>query len=443
MLSAVTVLAPPRTYRIHPAWWVAAVTFLALVGAAAFRAVPGVLIDPLRAEFGWSVSTISAAVAVNMALYGLTAPFAAALMERFGIRRVVMGALLVVALGSGLTVFMTASWQLLLLWGVLVGLGAGSMALSLVATVTGRWFVARRGLVSGILTAGGAAGQLVFLPLVAWIDSEWGWRAASLGTTAAALAVLPLVAWLLRDRPRDLGVAPYGGTADDDVDPVRTGAARAAVRGLVVAARSRPVWLLAVGFFICGMSTNGLVQPHFIPAAHDHGMPVTTAAGLLAVVGVFDIAGTVFSGWLTDRVDPRVLLLAYYGLRGFSLFLLPPLFGPEPQLSMVVFIVFYGLDWVATVPPTLALCREHFGARAPVVFGWVFASHQLGSAVAAFGGGVIRDVTGSYDLAWILAGGLCMVAAAASIAIRRDPPPPAETTLPTSPTEASAAQAHG
>jgi len=439
----VTALAPPRTHRIHPAWWVAAVTFLALVGAAAFRAVPGVLIDPLREEFGWSVSTISAAVAINMALYGLTAPFAAALMERFGIRRVVVSALLVVATGSGLTVFMTASWQLVLLWGVLVGLGAGAMALSLVATVTNRWFVARRGLVSGILTAGGAAGQLVFLPLVAWIDAEHGWRAASLGTTAAALAVIPLVAWLLRDRPRDLGVVPYGGTAADDVDPVRVGAGRAALQGLALAARARPFWLLAGGFFICGMSTNGLVQPHFIPAAHDHGMPVTTAASLLAVVGIFDIVGTILSGWLTDRVDPRLLLLGYYALRGFSLFLLPPLFGPEPQLSMVVFIVFYGLDWVATVPPTLALCREHFGARAPVVFGWVFASHQLGSAVAAFGGGVIRDVTGSYDLAWLLAGALCMAAAIMSVSIRRNLPPAETTALPTDPQEAAAAQAHG
>lgn len=443
MLLVVSVTAPARAHRIHPAWWVAAVTFLALVGAAAFRAVPGVLIDPLRDEFGWSVSTISAAVAVNMALYGLTAPFAAALMERFGIRRVVMCALLVVALGSGLTVFMTASWQLIMLWGVLVGLGTGSMALSLVATVTGRWFVARRGLVSGILTAGSAAGQLIFLPLVAWIDSVWGWRAASLGTTAAALAVLPLVAWLLRDRPRDLGVTPYGGTAADDVDPVRTGAARSAVRGLVEGAKKRPFWLLAGGFFICGMSTNGLVQPHFIPAAHDHGMPVTTAAGLLAVVGLFDIAGTIFSGWLTDRVDPRVLLLAYYGLRGLSLFALPTLFGPDLQVSMIAFIVFYGLDWVATVPPTLALCREHFGARAPVVFGWVFASHQLGSAVAAFGGGVIRDVTGSYDLAWFLAGALCLVAAVLSVSIRRNPPPPTATAQTTNPEEAAAAQAHG
>src|SRR5829696_4839304 len=337
MLSGVTVtgtvIRPPRAHRIHPAWWVAAVTFLALVGAAAFRAVPGVLIEPLRAEFGWSVTTISAAVAVNMALYGLTAPFAAALMERFGIRRVVMCALLVVAVGSGLTVFMTASWQLILLWGFLVGLGTGSMALSLVATVTGRWFVARRGLVSGILTAGGATGQLVFLPLVAAADAAWGWRSASLGTTAAALAVVPLVLWLLRDRPRDVGVVPYGGTAADDADPVRTGAARTALRGLLSGARTVPFWLLAGGFFICGLSTNGLVQPHFIPAAHDHGMPITTAAGLLAVVGIFDIVGTIFSGWLTDRVDPRLLLLGYYGLRGFSLFLLPPLFGPEPKLS--------------------------------------------------------------------------------------------------------------
>ena len=356
-----------------------------------------------------------------MALYGLTAPFAAALMERFGIRRVVLCALLVVAVGSGLTVFMTASWQLILLWGVLVGLGTGSMALSLVATVTNRWFVARRGLVSGILTAGGAAGQLVFLPLVAWIDSETGWRAASLGHDRGRPGRHPagrLAAPRPPARPRRRPLRRDRGRRRR---PGALGAARAALQGLALAARARPFWLLAGGFFICGMSTNGLVQPHFIPAAHDHGMPVTTAASLLAVVGIFDIVGTIFSGWLTDRVDPRLLLLGYYGLRGFSLFLLPPLFGPEPQLSMVVFIVFYGLDWVATVPPTLALCREHFGARAPVVFGWVFASHQLGSAVAAFGGGVIRDVTGSYDLAWFLAGGAVH---GRGDHVRLDPPEP-------------------
>jgi MFS family permease len=318
------------------------------------------------------------------------------------------------------------------------------MALSLVATVTGRWFVARRGLVSGILTAGGATGQLVFLPVVAAVaETSGGWRAASLGTTAAALAVVPLVLWLLRDRPRDVGAVPYGGTAADDVDPVRTGAARAAVLGFVHASRSRAFWLLAGGFFICGLSTNGLVQPHFIPAAHDHGMPVTTAAALLAVVGIFDIAGTVLSGWLTDRVDPRLLLLAYYALRGLSLFALPTLFGPDLHVSMIAFIVFYGLDWVATVPPTLALCREHFGARAPVVFGWVFASHQLGSAFAAFGGGVIRDVTGSYDLAWFLAGGLCLLAAALSLSIRRVLPAARPAAVPTEPGTASVTTTHG
>ena len=440
-----TTALPTRTSRIHPAWWVAAVTFLALIGAAAFRAVPGVLIDPLHDEFGWSLSTISLAVAVNLALYGLTAPFAAALMDRFGIRRVVITALLVVAVGSGLTVFMTASWQLLLLWGVLVGLGTGSMALSLVATVSGRWFVARRGLVSGVLTAAGATGQLVFLPLVALVSERWGWRPAALGTAAAALAVVPFVAWLLRDRPRDLGVAPYGGTPADDVDPVRGNPARAAISGLTGAVRTRPFWLLAGGFLICGASTNGLVQPHFIPAAHDHGMPVTTAAGLLALVGIFDVAGTIFSGWLTDRVDPRLLLLAYYALRGMSLFLLPQLFGTDIQVSMIAFIVFYGLDWVATVPPTLAICRQYFGARAPVVFGWVFAAHQVGAALAAFGAGVIRDATGSYDGAWYSAALLCMLAAALSISIRPRPaqPPAAETALPTAPAQAAADQAHG
>jgi sugar phosphate permease len=339
-------------------------------------------------------------------------------------------------------VFMTASWQLLLCWGVLVGLGTGSMAMSLVATVTGRWFVARRGLVSGVLTAAGATGQLVFLPLVAQVDQRWGWRPAALGTAAAALAVAPFVAWLLRDRPRDVGVAPYGGTAADDVDPVGGNPARTALRGLADAVRTRPFWLLAGGFLICGASTNGLVQPHFIPAAHDHGMPVTTAAGLLAVVGIFDVAGTIFSGWLTDRTDPRVLLLAYYGLRGMSLFLLPQLFGTDIQASMLAFIVFYGLDWVATVPPTLALCRQYFGSRAPVVFGWVFASHQVGAALAAFGAGVIRDVTGSYDAAWYGAAALCVLAAALSISIRRRPPSPA-TALPVEPVPAAADQAHG
>lgn len=407
--------------RGHPAWWVAGVTFLALVGAAGFRAVPGVLMEPLQAEYGWSVTTISLAVAVNMALYGLTAPFAAALMERFGIRPVVVSALVVVAAGSGLTVFMTASWQLVLCWGVLVGLGTGSMALALVATVTGRWFVARRGLVSGVLTAGGAAGQLVFLPLIAAVAEGSGWRAAALGVSVVALAVVPLVLLMLRERPRDLGVAPYGGTPADDVDPVRAGAGRLAVRALTDAARTKPFWYLSAGMMICGATTMGLIQPHFIPAAHDHGMPQTVAAGLLALVGLFDIAGTIASGWLTDRFDPRVLLLVYYVLRGASLAALPALFGPDIQANMVAFIVFYGLDWVATIPPTMALTREIFGARAPVVFGWIFASHQVGAAAMALVAGVVRDTVGAYDLAWQVGGALCLLAGGLSLMVRREP----------------------
>jgi MFS family permease len=418
----VSELSWARRPRIHPAWWVAAVTFLALVGAAGFRAVPGVLMHPLHEEFGWSISTISLAVAVNMALYGLTAPFAAALMERFGIRRVVTAALLVVAAGSGLTVFMGEVWQLVLLWGVLIGVGTGSMALAFVAVVTGRWFVRRRGLVSGVLTAAQAAGGLVFLPLMASLAGSVGWRGASLLIAAGALLVVPLVLLFLRDRPADVGTVAHG--ADPGEEPpeevVVGGAFRRTLTVLRDAARTGTFWLLAGGFAICGATTVGLLNTHFVPAAHEHGMPATTAAGLLAVVGVFDVVGTIASGWFTDRVDPRKLLAAYYVLRGASLAFLPFLLAPTAAPPLWAFIVFYGLDWVATVPPTVALCRERFGSRAPIVFGWVFAAHQIGSAIAAVGAGLIRDVTGTYDGAWWSAGALCVVAAGLSLAVRRE-----------------------
>jgi predicted MFS family arabinose efflux permease len=410
----VTTTAGGRRYRVHPAWLVAAVSFVALIGAAGFRATPGALITPLQDEYGWSRGTISLAVSVNLMLFGLTAPFAAAVMNRFGIRRVGSIALVLVATGSGLTVFMTASWQLVLLWGVLVGLGTGSMALAFVATVAGRWFVRSRGLVTGVLTAGNATGQLIFLPVVAWLAHNHGWRTAALVVAGAALAVVPLVLFLLRDFPADLGIPPYGG--DEIVaPPARTGnAARVAVDALRGAARTPPFWLLAGGFAICGATTNGLVGTHFIPAAHDHGMPTTTAASLLALVGLFDIAGTIASGWLTDRVDSRVLLAGYYALRGLSLLVVSQLFAASPHPSMLVFVVFYGLDWVATVPPTVALCRQYFGDAGPVVFGWVFASHQVGAAIAATAAGLTRDHLGTYTPAWFVAGGLCLVAASFS-----------------------------
>ncbi|MBF6140859.1 MFS transporter [Nocardia farcinica] len=410
----------PRRPRVHPAWWVAAVAFLALLGAAGFRGAPGALIVPLHHEFGWSMSVMSLAVSINLVLYGLVAPFAAALMDRFGIRQVVSAALLLVALGAGGSVFMTASWQLLVCWGLLIGTGTGAMALVFAATIANRWFVRRRGLVMGVLTAGAATGQLVILPPVAALADRVGWRPASLVIGGAALVVAPLVWWVLCDHPEDRGVAPYGADPGTYVAAPRTGggAVRRAVDGLVFAARHRAFWALALAFAICGATTNGLVGIHFIPSAHDHGMPATTAAGLLAAVGVFDIAGTIASGWLTDKFDPRALLVGYYGFRGLSLLVLPLLLAQHVHPSMILFVVLYGLDWVATVPPTAALCRDIFGDRGTIVFGWVFASHQLGAAAAAFGAGVIRDRFGSYTYAWLAGAALCVLAAGVSVLAR-------------------------
>lgn len=402
----------------------AATAFVALVGAGGFRAAPGVLIDPLQEQFGWSRGAISTAVMVNLILYGLTSPFAAALMDRFGIRVVVASALSLIALGSGLTLLMTRQWQLVLCWGVLVGLGAGSMALAFVATITNRWFVKRKGLVTGVLTAGGAAGQLVFLPLLAWLADHHSWKSVSATVSISALAVVPLALLFLRNRPEDVGVTAYGAGEPGYPAPPPApapgetrGAASRTIRVLRDAARSPVFWLLAGTFAICGASTNGLIGTHFIPAAHDHGMPQTAAAGLLAVIGIFDIAGTIFSGWLTDRLDSRVLLTLYYAGRGVSLLFLPMLLSDHVHPPMLFFIVFYGLDWVATVPPTVALCRQHFGDDGAIVFGWVLASHQIGAGVVALLAGVARDRLGSYDSAWFVAGGLCLVAAVMSWAI--------------------------
>jgi sugar phosphate permease len=425
MIGGVTTTAPVRTdsssppAKLHRAWVVAAVAGVAIIGAAGFRATPGVLITPLQEEFGWSRGTISLAVSVNLVLFGLTAPFAAALMDRFGVRRVVSVALGLVAAGSGLTVFMTSSWQLVLLWGVLVGLGTGSMALVFVATITGRWFVKHRGVVTGVLTAAGATGQLIFLPLLAAVAGDHGWRTAALTVTIAALAVVPLVVIFVRDHPADVGLPPYGSTEVVAAPPRRGGAARRALGVLRGASRSGPFWLLVGGFAICGASTNGLIATHLIPASHDHGMPTTTAAGLLALIGVFDIVGTILSGWLTDRYDARLLLGAYYTLRGASLLVLPSLLAATTRPSMLIFIIIYGLDWVATVPPTIALCRQYFGEDGPIVLGWVFAAHQIGAAIAAAGAGYVRDFSGDYNPAWIISGVLCFFAAVMSVRIGR------------------------
>jgi MFS family permease len=412
-IDSVTLTAAQKSTplaRIHRAWVVAAVSFVAILGAAGFRSVPGVMMNPLHHEFGWSHGVVGLAMSVNMTLFGLTAPFAAALMDRFGVRPVLSAAPLLIATGSALSVTMTTSWQLVLLWGVLVGVGTGSISMGFVATVATRWFEAKRGLVTGVLTAASATGQLIFLPIVAEVTTRHGWRWASLIVAAAALSVVPLVLVFMRNYPQDKGLMPYGATAAAEPAVVPASSFAAAFDGLRIGARVPAFWLLAASFAICGMTTNGLIGTHFIPAANDHGMPTTVAAGLLATIGILDVAGTVFSGWLTDRVDPRLLLVVYYAGRGLSLLLLPSLLSPQAEPSTWVFVIFYGLDWVATVPPTIMLCRNYFGARTPVVFGWVFASHQLGAAIAAAGAGRLRDLQGNYDMAFYLAAGLCFVA---------------------------------
>jgi sugar phosphate permease len=414
------MIARATAGRFHYAWIVGAVTFVTLLAAAGTRAAPGVLIVPLQHEFGWNRAEISAAVSINLVLFGLIGPFAAAFMARFGIRRVVLGALLTIAVGVGLTSVMTSLWQLYLLWGLVVGVGAGCMASVLAAVVANRWFVARRGLVIGVLTAAGATGQLVFLPVLASEAVSVGWRWASLTVAAALLVVIPLVAIFLRDKPADVGLRAYGATEADPPSVVGNPLG-AAIDGLKLGFRSSAFWLLAGSFFICGATTNGLIGTHLIPASIDHGIAEVTAASLLAVIGIFDIVGTIGSGWLTDRIDSRWLLFWYYGLRGLALLILPFVLGSS-FFGLIVFIVFYGLDWVATVPPTIALATAAFGKqKGPVIFGWIFASHQFGAASAAFAAGALRTWLGDYQVTFISAGLLCLIASGLVIRINRAP----------------------
>ena len=381
------------------------------MATAGFRSAPSVLIVPLEDAFGWSRSDISLAVAINILLFGLVSPFAAALMEKFGIRKVVMLALTTVSFGAFLTIFIQAPWQLIATWGVIVGVGTGSMALVFAATVANRWFVAKRGLVTGILTAAAATGQLIFLPGLSQLSNTYGWKSVSITVSSFALLVIPFIYLFLRENPADLGLLPYGAPADWQ-PPAKSdlSAGALAIDTLIQSSKRKNFWYLFGSFFVCGLSTSGLIGTHFIPAAHDHGMPTTLAASLLAMVGVFDVIGTVFSGWLTDRYDPRKLLFFYFGLRGLSLFLLPSILFSSIEASTLVFVIFYGLDWVATVPPTIMLCRAVLGPqRASVVYGWVFVGHQIGGAVAAFGAAILRVQIGDYAVAFYISGALCIV----------------------------------
>jgi MFS family permease len=408
--------------RLHRGWWVAAVTFLTLISAAAFRSTTSPMLMPLEMEFGWTRTLTSSALSLNLVFYGLTAPFAATLMQRFGVRRVVVIALGLVAAGSGLTVWMTQPWQLFLYWGVFVGFGTGCLALVFASMVANRWFHKHRSLVTGIFSAAYATGQLAFLPLITTLTATIGWRYGALLVAAFAICIIPIFWMIYREHPRDVNTFPVGAAEHikDDAKPPVT--VRDNLRILVNSAKRKPFWILAGTFFVCGWTTNGLIGAHFIPAAHDHGMPTTMAAGLLAIVGIFDFVGTIASGWLTDRVNPVLLLVFYYGLRGLALFSAPFLLGPNVEPPLMFFVIFYGLDWIATVPPTVELCRRHFGlTNSPVVYGWVFAAHMIGAAIAAAFAGVIRDVQGDYFIAWITAAVLCLVASVSVLALKPNP----------------------
>ena len=409
---------------LHPAWRVAAITFLVLLVAAGIRSAPSVLIVPLEQEFGWTRDVTGFAVGLNILLFGLTGPFAVAILERFGMRRTVGVSLLVLAAGVAMTPFMTASWQLVALWGGVVGGASGVTALALAATVANRWFVARRGLVMGLLTASTATGQLIFLPVFTALVQTVGWRAVSVVLACIAAALIGPVVLMMRDRPSDLGIPPYGGTAI--VAPVAVqNPVRRALMALRTGLGQRDFWLLAGTFFVCGASTNGLIGTHLIPACLDSGwVPAGMAAGLLAAMGVFDMIGTTLSGWLSDRWDNRMLLSWYYGLRGLSLLFLPfALAGDAIGVTgLAIFAVFYGLDWIATVPPTVRLAARSFGEdNAPVMFAWIVCAHQLGASVAAYGAGIVRVGAGSYGPAFLSAGALCLVASIMALMIGRRP----------------------
>jgi MFS family permease len=411
--------------NIHYGWVMVGVTFLtALVSAGAVGA-PGVFIVPLQQEFGWSTAQISSALSIRFILFGLMAPFAAALMNRYGLRNVTLAALTTVVTALVISLAMTQVWQLILLWGVVVGIGTGMTALVLGATVAARWFGARRGLVVGILTASAATGQLVFLPLLAHLTDVMGWRAA-LGLMCGMLGVTAFaVLMLMRDRPVDLGLRPFGdlGTQPLPAPPPNNAPIMAAALGtLRDASQTRTFWILFATFFICGASTNGLIQVHLIPMCLDFGIPQVQAASLLAAMGIFDFVGTIASGYLSDRFDNRYLLFWYYGLRGLSLVSLP--FTDFSFYGLSLFAMFYGLDWIATVPPTVRLTAQRFGPeRANLVFGWIFAGHQLGAATAAFGAGLSRTLLQTYLPAFFVAGALCIVASLITLGISRAPKP--------------------
>lgn len=412
-------LANAVTPRFHYAWVVVGVIFLVLLCSAGIRATPSVMILPLEQEFGWNRSTISVVISVNIALYGLIGPFSAAAMQRFGIRRVVLAALVLLATGTALSTLMHMPWHMLLSWGLLVGAGTGVAANTLGATIVSRWFETRRGLAMGLLTASAATGQMVFLPLMAAMVGSYGWRSVAFLVSAVALLAIPLVWLLLPESPAAIGQKMLGQVEDiKDEGLSRRNPLAIALDALRTSVRMPDFWLLFMSFFVCGLSTNGYIGTQFIAMCNDYGINEVSGASILAAMGMLDLIGTTLSGWLSDRYNPRVLLFWYYGLRGLALIFLPYAFGLQ-YYGLTIFAIFYGLDWIATVPPTVRLANDVFGRlAAPIVFGWIVAGHQLGAATATTVAGYMRATLGNYTLSSIMMGVACLIGAVLVLRIK-------------------------
>jgi MFS family permease len=405
-------------------WLVVSLCFLTTLTSAGVRSSPSVLIHPLEAEFGWSRALIASAISMNLLLFGVAGPISGYLIDRFGPRKVMMGSLLLLICGVSGTIVMTEFWQFFLVWGIIVGLGAGGVGSVLTATVGNRWFVARRGLALGILGSASSTGQLIFLPFFMAMIAYSGWRIGSMTLIVVALILLPLIFLFMRDDPADVGLEPYGAGQSGAGGPGGAASLRGmSAKSATITPReilSHPTfWLLCGSFFVCGGTANGLIGTHLIPHEIEIGIPQVAAASLVGIMGALNIVGTTFSGWMVDRVQPQRWLALVYALRGVSLLILPFVHNFS---GLTVFAVVYGLDWFATVPPSMAITADTFGRHnVGKVYGWIFMSHQIGAALMASAAGAVRDYVGDYSFAFLTGGAIAMIAAGLALQIKVPP----------------------
>lgn len=397
--------------KIHYSWVILIVTFLSVIVAAVTNTMSGVMMIPFEKEFGWDRASISGAFAICITLVGFSGPIIAGLYQKFTVKKIVIAGMGTLLLAIFLTTFMKQIWQLYLIWGIVIGLSAGVFLTILNAYVATTWFEKKRGVALGILTSASAVGQLVFLPLLAYIVESFSWRSAIYLIFSFGLLVYLLIIIFMKNDPSDIGLLPLGAITSNKKQSNQVNPVKAAFEGLKLGAKSKVFWLLAGSYFICGFSTSGLIGTHFISLCIDYGYKEVTAASLLAFMGIFNIIGTTLSGYFSDRLDNRWLLFWYYGLRGLSLLILPFALSTNSVFYLSAFAIFYGLDWIATVPPTIKLASDHFGKeKVGVIYGWIYSAHQLGAGAAAYGGGLVYSWLNAYQSIFMLAGVFCLVA---------------------------------